>query len=60
MAAASILVAPVLGRAGVPLAAEVAMWLAAGCGVASFGLAGLITLRAARRAGRSHGGDDAR
>jgi hypothetical protein len=41
----------VLGRAGHPAAADLAMAAAAACGVASFALAGLATLRAARRRG---------
>jgi hypothetical protein len=52
-AAALVLAAPVLGRAGHPVAADLAMAAAAACGVASFVLAGLATLRAAR--GRSGG-----
>jgi hypothetical protein len=48
-AAACVLAAPVIGRLGAPTLADVAMWLAAGCGVASFGLAGVATVRAARR-----------
>lgn len=48
-AAACVLAAPVLGRAGHATAADVAMVAAAGCGVASFALAGAATLRAARR-----------
>jgi hypothetical protein len=48
-AVASVLAAPVLGRSGHAGAADVAMGLAAGCGVASFALAGAATLRAARR-----------
>lgn len=51
IAAGSVLAAPVIGRLGAPLLADIAMWLAAGCGVAAFGLAGLGTLRAARRDG---------
>lgn len=59
-AAGLVLAAPVLGRTGHPLAADVAMLAAAGCGVASFVLAGVATLRAARRRGdelRRSGGD---
>lgn len=52
-AAGCVLVAPVLGRAGHPGAADLAMGAAAVCGVASFALAGVATLRAARRAGRA-------
>jgi hypothetical protein len=48
-AMASILAAPVLGRSGHAGAADLAMGAAAGCGVASFALAGAATLRAARR-----------
>lgn len=50
-AAGSVLAAPVLGRLGAPALAEAAMWVAAGCGVAAFGVAGVATLRAARRDG---------
>jgi hypothetical protein len=50
-AAALALVAPVLGRAGHLVAADLTMAAAAGCGVASFVLAGLATVRAARRRG---------
>jgi len=55
-AAALVLVAPVLGRLGYAGAADVVMVAAAGCGVASFAMAGAATLRAARSrpaAGRS-------
>jgi hypothetical protein len=48
-AAAFVLVAPLLGRAGHPLAADLAMAAAAACGVASFALAGVATVRSARR-----------
>jgi hypothetical protein len=51
-AAGLVLAAPVLGRAGHPAAADLAMGAAAGCGVASFTLAGWATLRAARRSRR--------
>ena len=54
-AAALVLAAPLVGRAGHPVAADLVMVAAAGCGVASFGLAGVATLRAARRApGEAH------
>ena len=46
-----MLVAPVLGRAGHLVAADLTMAAAAGCGVASFVLAGFATVRAARRRG---------
>ncbi len=49
-AAGSVLAAPVLGRLGAPLLAEVAMWVAAGSGAAAFTVAGVATFRAARRA----------
>jgi len=39
----------VLGRAGHPVAADLTMAAAAGCGVAAFVLAGFATFRAARR-----------
>ncbi len=48
-ACALVLAAPVLGRAGHPLAADLAMLGAAAAGTASFVLAALATLRAARR-----------
>lgn len=48
-AAALVLAAPVLGRAGHPLAADLAMGGAAVSGLASCTLAGLATVRAARR-----------
>lgn len=51
VAAGSVLAAPVLGRLGMPALADVAMWLAAGSGVAAFAVAGSATWRAARRAG---------
>jgi hypothetical protein len=44
-----VLAAPVLGRLGAPRLAEAAMWVAAGCGVAAFGAAGVATFRASRR-----------
>jgi hypothetical protein len=49
--AACVLAAPVIGRLGAPLLADVAMWVAAGCGVAAFGVAGAATVRAALRDG---------
>jgi len=58
-AAAFVLAAPVLGRAGHPTAADLAMVAAAGCGLVSFALAALATLRSARRrdgAARRSGG----
>jgi hypothetical protein len=51
-AAGLVLAAPLAGRAGAPRLADLAMALAALCGVASFALAGAHTLRAARGAGR--------
>jgi hypothetical protein len=48
-AAGCVLAAPVLGRLGAPLLAEAAMWVAAGSGIAAFGVAGVATFRAARR-----------
>lgn len=48
-AAAFVLAAPVLGRLGHARAADLAMAAAAASGVASFGLAGVATFRAARR-----------
>jgi len=52
---ASILVmgAPVLGRTGHTGAAEIAVALAAACGLGSFLLAGLATLRATRAQSRA-------
>jgi hypothetical protein len=50
-AAGTVLVAPVLGRLGAPLLADAAMGLAAGCGIAAFGIAAVSTFRAARRDG---------
>jgi hypothetical protein len=58
-AAAFVLAAPVLGRAGHPAVADLFMVAAAGCGIGSFALAGVATLRSARRrdgAGRGPGG----
>jgi hypothetical protein len=49
-AAALVLAAPVLGRIGHPAAADLAMAAAALCGLASFALAAVATLRAHRRA----------
>lgn len=48
-AAGFVLAAPVIGRLGAPALADAAMVVAASCGVAAFVLAGLSTLRAARR-----------
>jgi hypothetical protein len=59
-AVASVLAAPVLGRSGHPGAADLAMLLAAGCGVASFALAGAATVRAARRGAGSGRGERGR
>jgi hypothetical protein len=39
----------VIGRLGAPALADTAMWLAAGCGVGAFAVAGVGTFRAARR-----------
>ncbi|RIK95914.1 MAG: hypothetical protein DCC71_22885 [Proteobacteria bacterium] len=58
LAAAFVLAAPLVGRAGHPGAADVLMGLAAGCGVLSFGVAGWATLRAARRGTRPPQGGD--
>ncbi len=55
-ASALVLSAPVLGRIGLGTAADLAMLAAAGCGVASFALAGAATVRAARRRGREGSG----
>jgi len=53
-AAALVLLAPVLGRGGVPTGANVAMVLAACAGVGAFVLAAVSTWRAARHH-RHHG-----
>ena len=50
-AAALVLAAPLLGRAGHPLAADLTVAAAAASGFASFVLAGFATVRAARRRG---------
>ena len=50
-AAGLVMGAPLLGRAGMPLVADAAMASAALCGAAAFVLAGIHTLRAARRGG---------
>jgi hypothetical protein len=55
-AAGLILAAPVLGRSGAPGWADVAMFGAAAAGVGAFGLAGMQTLRAARRSSKEGGG----
>lgn len=49
LAAAFVLAAPVVGRAGHPRAADAAMALAAACGFGAFAWTALVTLRAARR-----------
>lgn len=49
LAAAFVLAAPLVGRAGHPAAADALVVAAVACGVLSFGVAGLATLRAARR-----------
>ena len=48
-AAGLVILAPMLGRAELARAADVAMASAALCGVAAFALAGVHSLRAARR-----------
>lgn len=48
LAAALVLAAPVVGRAGLPGAADVVMVAAASCGVLAFGVAAWNTLRSAR------------
>jgi hypothetical protein len=53
LAAGAVLAAPVIGRLGAPGLADGAMWLAAGCGLAAFGVAGVSTVRAARRPGEN-------
>jgi hypothetical protein len=60
VAAGCVLAAPVLGRAGAPLLAEAAMWIAAGSGIAAFALAGAATHRAARRAGERSADEEMR
>jgi hypothetical protein len=51
LAAALVLAAPVVGRAGHPRAADGAMALAALCGLGAFFWTALVTLRASRRGG---------
>jgi hypothetical protein len=55
-AVGAVLAAPLIGRFGAPRLADAAMWLAAGCGVAAFGVAAVSTFRAARRADGARGG----
>jgi hypothetical protein len=50
-AAGLILLAPLLGRVGAPVWADVAMALASGAGVGAFVLVAVYTFRAARRRG---------
>jgi hypothetical protein len=50
-AAGLILLAPLLGRVGVPGWADVVMALASGAGVGAFVLVAVVTGRAARRRG---------
>jgi TRAP-type C4-dicarboxylate transport system permease small subunit len=59
-AAAFAIAAPVLGRAGWSAAANASMFLAAAAGVASFALAAIHTLRAARRRPRGDEQDGGR
>lgn len=54
-AAALVLTAPVVGRAGAPALADLVMGLAALCGLAAFSAAAAHTLRAARRGQRPRG-----
>jgi hypothetical protein len=54
-AAALVIAAPVVGRSGAPVLADLTMGLAAACGLAAFGVAAAHTLRAARRAPRPPG-----
>ena len=56
VSAALVLLAPLLGRAGWELAADVCMGLAAGGGLLSFALAAVHTHRAARRRSRGRSG----
>lgn len=60
MAATCVMMAPLLGRAGWPTAADAAMVLAAVLGVAAFTLAARDTFLAARRPRSPHesGSDD--
>jgi energy-converting hydrogenase Eha subunit C len=53
LASGFVMAAPVLGRTGYAGAAEVTVVLAASCGLGSFLLAGLATVRAARARSRS-------
>jgi hypothetical protein len=57
-AAALVLAAPVVGRAGHPVLADVVMALAAACAFTSFGVAAFHTVRAARRAPRPGSEED--
>ena len=50
-AAGLILLAPLLGRVGMPGWADVVMALASGAGVGAFVLVAVLTVRAARRRG---------
>ncbi len=59
-AAGFVLVAPVLGRSGHPAAADLAMGAATICGLTSFALAGIATLRAARRERQARGREEGR
>jgi hypothetical protein len=60
VATACVLAAPVIGRLGAPGWADGAMGLAALSGVAAFCVAGVSTLRAARRDGARRGREEVR
>ena len=55
---ALVLIAPVAGRLGHPIAANVIMALAAGGGAGAFVLVGLDTWRAARKRAPAHREDE--
>jgi hypothetical protein len=55
-AAGLILLAPLLGRVGLPGWADVVMVLASGAGVCAFVLVAVVTVRAARRRGNGERG----
>jgi hypothetical protein len=57
-AAGLILLAPLLGRVGVPGWADVVMALASGAGVGVFVLVAVVTVRAARRRGNGGKGGE--
>jgi O-antigen/teichoic acid export membrane protein len=58
LAIVAVLFAPIVGRSGWPTLATALMAMAAGAGVASFGLALRATLRAGRRLPRAGAGGE--